>query len=98
MHEKQLIINVNPTETRLALLEQGDMSEIFIERCNEQGLVGNIYKGIVTRVLPGMNSAFVDIGLDKSAFLFGGDVLDAQKSESSLSLEDHKKIEKRPKK
>lgn len=96
MHEKQLIINVNPTETRLALLEQGDMSEIFIERCNEQGLVGNIYKGIVTRVLPGMNSAFVDIGLDKSAFLFGGDVLDAQKSESSLSLEDHKKIEKRP--
>lgn len=72
--DKQLIINANSMEVRLALLENGRMSELFIERKKEQILLGSIFKGVVTRVLPGMNAAFVDIGLDKAAFLFGGDV------------------------
>lgn len=76
MLDKQLIINANHSETRMALLENGRMAELFVERSRDQGLVGSIFKGVVTRVLPGMNSAFVDIGHDKSAFLFGGDVLD----------------------
>ena len=100
MTEKQLIINVNLAETRIALLENGNMAEIFIERVHDQGIVGNIFKGIVTRVLPGMNSAFVDIGLDKSAFLFGGDVWDPEHEKTALSLsedgDDKKLADKRP--
>lgn len=74
--ERQLVINSNTSETRIALVEKGEVSEIFIERIGDHSLVGNIYKGVVTRVLPGMNSAFIDIGLNRSAFLFGGDVID----------------------
>lgn len=73
MLEKKLIINKTAAEIRIALLENGRLAEIFIERDWEKSLVGNIYKGSVARVLPGMNCAFIDIGLDKSAFLFGGD-------------------------
>lgn len=76
-HNK-LIINTNSSETRVALLEAGRVAEITVERSSELSLVGNIYKGVVTRVLPGMNSAFVDIGLEKSAFLFGGDAFDRE--------------------
>jgi ribonuclease G len=68
-----LIINKTAAEIRIALVENGRLAEIFIERTWEKSLVGNLYKGIVGRVLPGMNCAFIDIGLDKSAFLFGGD-------------------------
>jgi ribonuclease G len=73
---KSLIINTNASETRIALLEKGRVAELAMERHRERGMVGNIYKGIVTRVLPGMQSAFIDIGLDRSAFLYGGDVCD----------------------
>lgn len=73
MLEKKLIINKTAAEVRIGLLENGRLAEIFIERDWEKSLVGNIYKGTVSRVLPGMNCAFIDIGLDKSAFLFGGD-------------------------
>lgn len=100
MTEKQLVINVNLAETRIALLENGNMAEIFIERIHDQGIVGNIFKGIVTRVLPGMNSAFVDIGLDKSAFLFGGDVWDPEQDKNHLPLpvdgEDKRLADRRP--
>ena len=74
MVSKQLIINSSSFETRVALLEGGQVSEFYIERSKERGIVGSIYKGKVTRVLPGMQSAFVDIGLDRAAFLFGGDI------------------------
>jgi len=71
---KQLIINASAFETRVALIEGGHVAEYYIERQKERGIVGSIYKGQVLRVLPGMQSAFVDIGLDRSAFLYGGDI------------------------
>ena len=73
----ELLVNVTPRETRVALVESGVLQEIFIERANRRGLVGNIYKGRVCRVLPGMQAAFVDIGLDRAAFLHASDIADA---------------------
>ena len=70
----ELLINITPQETRVALLENGVLQEILIERLSRRGIVGNIYKGRVSRVLPGMEAAFVDIGLDKSAFLHASDL------------------------
>ncbi len=70
----EILINVNSGETRVALLENGVLVELYIERNSEQGLTGNIYKGRVVRVLPGMQAAFVDIGLEKAAFLYVSDV------------------------
>ncbi len=72
----ELIINVTSQETRIALLENGVPTELFIERQSGRGTGGNIYKGKVVRVLPGMQSAFVDIGLSRSAFLYVTDVYD----------------------
>lgn len=71
----ELLINVTPTETRIALVETGILQEIHIEREAKRGIVGNIYKGKVSRVLPGMQAAFVDIGLDKAAFLHASDIV-----------------------
>jgi len=73
---KELVISATPHETRVAILEDGQLCEIYIEREKEFALVGSIYKGRVTRVLPGMQSAFVDIGLDSDAFLYVGDFLE----------------------
>jgi ribonuclease G len=69
-----LVINAAGAETRVALVENGTIHEYYLERKREQGIVGNIYKGRVVRVLPGMQAAFVDIGLEKAAFLYVGDV------------------------
>ncbi|CAG8998853.1 MAG: Ribonuclease G [Candidatus Celerinatantimonas neptuna] len=71
----ELLINVTPTETRVALVETGILQEVHIERETKRGIVGNIYKGRVSRVLPGMQAAFVDIGLDKAAFLHASDIV-----------------------
>ncbi len=73
---KELVISATPHETRVALVEDGQLCEIYIEREKEFALVGSIYKGRVTRVLPGMQSAFVDIGLDGDAFLYVSDFLE----------------------
>ena len=73
----ELLVNVTPRETRVALIESGVLQEVFIERANRRGLVGNIYKGRVCRVLPGMQAAFVDIGLERAAFLHASDIADA---------------------
>ncbi|MFO7812040.1 MAG: Rne/Rng family ribonuclease [Pelovirga sp.] len=73
---KELVINTTSHETRVALLEGGHIAELYIERERERGIVGNIYKGRVIRVLPGMQAAFVDIGLEKAAFLYVADVFD----------------------
>jgi len=70
----QIIINVTPYETRVALLEDGMLAESYIERTKGRNIVGNIYKGKVIRVLPGMQAAFVDIGLEKAAFLYVSDI------------------------
>ncbi len=71
----ELLINVTPSETRVVLVEGAKLKEIHIEREAKRGIVGNIYKGKVSRVLPGMQAAFVDIGLDKAAFLHASDIV-----------------------
>ena len=70
-----LLINAAGRETRVALVENGHIAEFYLERKKDKGVVGNIYKGRVVRVLPGMQAAFVDIGLDKAAFLYVSDVV-----------------------
>lgn len=70
----ELLINITPQECRVALLENGVLQEVQIERLSRRGIVGNIYKGKVSRVLPGMEAAFIDIGLDKAAFLHASDL------------------------
>ena len=74
MASQDILINWAPQETRVAVIENGAVQELHIERALERGLVGNIYLGKVSRVLPGMQSAFVDIGLEKAAFLHVADV------------------------
>ena len=70
----ELLINVTPSETRVALIENGMLQEVHVEREAKRGLVGNIYLGKIIRVLPGMQAAFVDINLDKAAFLHASDI------------------------
>ena len=70
----EILVNITPQETRVAILEQGVTQELHIERTSGRGIVGNIYNGRVSRVLPGMQSAFVDIGLDRAAFLHVADI------------------------
>jgi len=73
---KEMVISANPHETRVAIMEEGLLCEYYVEREKEFALVGSIYKGRVTRVLPGMQSSFVDIGLDSDAFLYVSDFLE----------------------
>ena len=72
----EILMNVTPTETRVGVVENGVLQEICIERENHRGLVGNIYKGKVVRVLPGMQAAFVDIGLERAAFIHAAEIGD----------------------
>jgi ribonuclease G len=71
----EILVNVSPREVRAALVENGVLQEIFLERANRRGLISNIYKGRVSRVLPGMQAAFVDIGLERTAFLHASDIV-----------------------
>ncbi|MCW8890343.1 MAG: ribonuclease G [Sedimenticola sp.] len=71
---EEILVNVTPPETRVAVIENGVVQEIIIERAQRRGLVGNIYKGKICRVLPGMQAAFVDIGLERAAFLHASDI------------------------
>ncbi len=70
----EILVNITPQETRVAVMEQGAVQELHIERTSNCGIVGNIYNGRVSRVLPGMQSAFIDIGLDRAAFLHVADI------------------------
>jgi ribonuclease G len=83
----EIIVNAGREETRVALLENNVVTDIFIDRRKDRGVAGNIYKGKVMKVLPGMQAAFVDIGLEKSAFLYVGDVFDSA-SEYAPMMED----------
>jgi ribonuclease G len=71
---EEILINITPQETRVAIVENGSLQEVSIERQRSRGIVGNIYKGKVNRVLPGMEAAFVDIGLEKAGFLHVADI------------------------
>ena len=72
--KEEILVNVTPSEVRAALLENGVLQEVYIERAARRGLISNIYKGRVSRVLPGMQAAFVDIGLERTAFLHASDI------------------------
>ena len=87
---EEILINVTPRETRVAVVENGMLQEVLIERASRRGYVGNIYKGRVVRVMPGMQAAFVDIGLERAAFLHASDILqplvpEAAEGEPSVS-------------
>ena len=80
----EILVNVSPRETRAALVEEGVLQEMFLERSNRRGLISNIYKGRVSRVLPGMQAAFVDIGLERTAFLHASDIVHPAVGEHGL--------------
>src|SRR5580692_3283704 len=84
---KEICISSTPHETRLAILEDDQLTEVYYERENEYTLAGSIYKGRVTRVLPGMQSAFVDLGLERDAFLYVTDFMELEDSEDSDEIE-----------
>jgi len=93
----ELLINVTPSESRVALIENGLLQEIHVERHTKRGLVGNIYRGKVSRVLPGMQAAFVDIGLERAAFLHASDIalhneLAEEVSEAHLERKDIREL------
>ena len=82
---KEMIISSNGHETMVAILEDDLVAEIFVERERQRGVVGNVYKGRVSKVLPGMQSSFIDIGLERDGFLYVADVID--------TLEEFDKLE-----
>ena len=93
MGQNILVVNAEGPETRVAVVEQGALAELFVERKHDRGMVGNIYRGRVTRVLPGMQAAFVDLGkgVERAAFLYVGDVLgadDGKKMFEDVETED----------
>lgn len=90
----ELVINVTEQESRVALLEGGQVVELYIERKRDASLVGNIYKGKVIKILPGMQSAFIDIGLEKAAFLYVADIMtDFEEYYTAFLENDHDKLD-----
>src|SRR5829696_5770578 len=89
---KEMIISVNGREKKIAILDNGRVTEFYIERGEENtGIAGNIYKGRVQRVLPGMQSAFVNIGLERDAFLYVSDFFDEEEEIERIVMEKSKK-------
>jgi ribonuclease G len=84
---EQILINVSPQETRVAIMEQGAVQELLVERGSNRGLVGNVYLGRVGRVLPGMQSAFIEVGLGRAAFLHVADIWASNKSAEQKPIE-----------
>ena len=84
---EEILINVTPQETRVAVVENGVLQEVHVERANFRGIVGNMYMGKVTRVLPGMQAAFVDIGLERTGFLHASDIVHRDAAMSNDSSE-----------
>lgn len=93
----EIIVNAGREETRVALLENGLVTEIYIDRKKDRGMAGNVYKGRVMKVLPGMQAAFVDIGLEKSAFLYVGDVYDSASEYTPMMDDEGLELEVEPK-
>ncbi len=77
---EDILINFTPQETRVAVMYQGAVQELHIERNASRGLVGNVYIGRVVRILPGMQSAFIDVGLERTAFLHVADIWEAKQN------------------
>src|SRR5436853_2926625 len=85
---KEMIISSNGHETMVAILEEDLVAEIFVERERQRGVVGNVYKGRVSKVLPGMQSSFIDIGLERDGFLYVADVIDTVEEFEKLEAAD----------
>src|SRR4030095_7183545 len=88
---KRIVVNAGLTETRVGVQEDNLLTELYLERHRHRSIVGNVYKGVVTNVLPGMQAAFVEIGLHKDAFLYAGDYttnLGGDVSGAMLAAED----------
>ena len=91
---RELIVSVNGREKKIAIVENDRVTEFYIERGEQnQGIVGNIYKGRVMRVLPGMQSAFVDIGLERDAFLYVTDFFDEEAEFERIVVDKSKKVD-----
>src|SRR5215207_6943989 len=85
---KEMIVSSNGHETMVAILEDDLVAEIFVERERHRGVVGNVYKGRVSKVLPGMQSSFIDLGLERDGFLYVADVVDTLDEFDKLSGDD----------
>src|ERR1700738_2886292 len=85
---KEMIISSNGHETMVAILEDDLVAEIFVERERQRGVVGNVYKGRVSKVLPGMQSSFIDLGLERDGFLYVADVIDTLVEFDKLAGDD----------
>src|SRR5689334_13817132 len=81
---RELFVSSTPHETKVGMVEDDQLAEVYLERENEYTLAGSIYKGRVTRVLPGMQSAFVDIGLERDAFLYVSDFMELENTDDDL--------------
>lgn len=90
--KEELLINVTPRETRVAYVENGVLQEVHIERASRRGLVGNVYKGKVSRILPGMQAAFVEVGLDRTAFLHVSDIVQSMEDENNETKKPDEEI------
>jgi len=93
---QKILVESDPHQTRVAVLENDRLTEVFVERLRHRGLVGNVYKGRVTRVLPGMQAAFVDIGLERDAFLYVSDVDARLETEMAPEDEEDGEMEREP--
>ena len=89
---EEILINVTLMETRVALIENGSLQEIFIERHNKNGHVGDVFKGKVVRIMPGMEAAFVDVGLEKAGFIHSSDVTEIDSEGFELRFDEHKNV------
>src|SRR3981081_2150469 len=85
---KEMIVSSNGHETMVAILEDDLVAEIFVERERHRGVVGNVYKGRVSKVLPGMQSSFIDLGLERDGFLYVADVIDTLVEFDKLAGDD----------
>src|SRR4029079_11129211 len=86
--QKEMIVSSNGHETMVAILEDDLVAEIFVERERHRGVVGNVYKGRVSKVLPGMQSSFIDLGLERDGFLYVADVIDTLVEFDKLAGDD----------
>lgn len=80
----EILVNAGAHEARAAVVENGVLQEVFLERASRRGLISNIYKGRVSRVLPGMQAAFIDIGLERTAFLHASDIFDVRHANTGI--------------
>src|SRR5881628_2114031 len=86
--QKEMIVSSNGHETMVAILEDDLVAEVFVERERQRGVVGNVYKGRVSKVLPGMQSSFIDLGLERDGFLYVADVIDTMEEFDKLESDD----------